>query len=913
MRHAAFSAVGTMSSATAIEKSEAVKSIRLHPYQANIIGAWRRSDEDTLISAPVGSGKSLMIVARLRLDLGGQFARAVIAAPQRQIEDGFADVQPAVVHWPSGAVAQRPVTIEKNFVMPAREAGRSRGEVRRYLRNPDPGYVQATTHSALSQLTADDLPADLSGSLLVLDEGHHAPEEGLRLSDFVRLWRARGGRLALATATPFRADGLTVHVDGMRQVRYSQAEHMATGMCPRRLESQIVCLSSTEDEAGSLSVDDVAAAFVERWLADGRPKTIVRLPPRGGTRGLVAAALDAFRRAGARCADASGVSSLKQKAFVELLAAERARSFAESKVDVIVGVQRVVEGTDWRHCSALYALDIPTSLAMTIQLAGRTLRAKGADHDPAHRDVSRITFFVTRRSDPDELSLDHSRHALLTAAFMTDHQLGAEWIVVRSVRRGLERALQELEGTEAADEAWAMSGEAHDANVRAEAQLALVAAYQLLVEEGSPATAAAIVDEALRLRHDLPADLVVQLASEVLATLPDSTAIDAADAIETGVAEGVLRRGRREAPVQPLVREAMREAFAEVLREFREVSLERSPVLAELGRQVHVLTGETALEFTRRLARARNDGPLSDEQILADRDAFFSSHDRDPDRNDGDVATRPGETWSGYEQALFKGHRGLQPPGRTLLQLFEKHRGSYNARNRPLTLALIRRRGAEFLAKHEQWPTKDTGQVEGEPIGETWARWEAALQQGLRGIRRPFPSLATLFTGGDPRKTNRALRLERWRSLPKVEELMKEFNGRTGGWPTETTVDPELRARTGETWRRLNTWLHVAHGLTLVALTRRIGGRNKNRPGPLDLVRLRREVLAYIAKREEKPTKGSGPIEGWPGEHWGNVDQVLKTKRRGTDVLPVPMSLSVFIRRFCEQGEILPDSAKERR
>ncbi len=40
-----------------------------------------------------------------------------------------------------------------------------------------------------------------------------------------------------------------------------------------------------------------------------------------------------------------------------------------------------------------------------------------------------------------DLSIDHSRHALLTCCFLADHEVGQEWIVLKEVRRGIEAAL----------------------------------------------------------------------------------------------------------------------------------------------------------------------------------------------------------------------------------------------------------------------------------------------------------------------------------------------------------------------------------------------------------------------------------------------------------------------------------------
>ena len=83
--------------------------------------------------------------------------------------------------------------------------------------------------------------------------------------------------------------------------------------------------------------------------------------------------VEAFSARGVRTLDASGVGVPKQKLFLTALREERARSYSESQVDIIVGIQRVLEGTDWKHCSAVYCLGMPAGLAMVGQLLGRAL------------------------------------------------------------------------------------------------------------------------------------------------------------------------------------------------------------------------------------------------------------------------------------------------------------------------------------------------------------------------------------------------------------------------------------------------------------------------------------------------------------------------------------------------------------
>ena len=53
--------------------------------------------------------------------------------------------------------------------------------------------------------------------------------------------------------------------------------------------------------------------------------------------------------------------------------------------------------------------------------------------------------------------------------------------------------------------------------------------------------------------------------------------------------------------IHPMVKQAMENAFAAVLDEFRAVTLEESPVLESVGRQIHGVTGGQMRQFAQRL------------------------------------------------------------------------------------------------------------------------------------------------------------------------------------------------------------------------------------------------------------------------------------------------------------------------
>src|ERR1700737_3813608 len=194
-----------------------VSSKKLRDYQGRFVTDVCRASEDVLVEQPTGSGKTVQIVTLVAMHLGRRFSHAVISAPQEQIEQGFVKRDYQVISFPHcKGVAVTSIKVPTALIKGARES--RLGSVKRvihYLRQPGPlDHAFACTHAALNRLTGEDLPEDLSGKALFIDEAHHASADSL--SQIVALWRERGGQLFFFTATPYRGDGCPVKLDGMR-------------------------------------------------------------------------------------------------------------------------------------------------------------------------------------------------------------------------------------------------------------------------------------------------------------------------------------------------------------------------------------------------------------------------------------------------------------------------------------------------------------------------------------------------------------------------------------------------------------------------------------------------------------------------------------------------------------------------
>jgi hypothetical protein len=128
---------------------------------------------------------------------------------------------------------------------------------------------------------------------------------------------------------------------------------------------------------------------------------------------------------------------------------------------------------------------------------------------------------------------------------------------------------------------------------------------------------------------------------------------------------------------------------------------------------------------------------LSQEQILAWADAHHARTGRWPKVKSGPVRGAPGETWSGLDNALRLGERGLRP-GSSLARLLARCRGVRNKARAPrLSVGKVLRWADAHRRRTGRWPCQYSGPVAEAP-GETWSAIQCALREGLRG-----------FPGGD--------------------------------------------------------------------------------------------------------------------------------------------------------------------
>ena len=544
-----------------------------------------------------------------------------------------------------------------------------------------------------------------------------------------------------------------------------------------------------------------------------------------------------------------------------------------------------MEGTDWPVCAAVYCVGMPGSLNTVVQLLGRAMRPKGEDYPEQHKDRAQLVFFVPcgGGSTLADLSIDHSRHALLTCCFLADHEVGQEWIVLRQVHRGIEDALGPREQNPAAADAENEANEPLAPEVRSEIELSLASAREQIISEGREPTLGEVVRQAMQARSDLSEGAFRQVATEILTAQPE----------EGAKVGGVIRQEiARRLRIHPEVKKAMEEAFAVVLEEFRDATLRESVVLESVGRQVHGVTGSQMRAFAERL---RDVAPrlLTEKQVLAWADLHFSRIGVWPKTESGVVLEEPDENWANINAALRNGHRGF-PGGSSLAQFLAERRGVRNQKELPpLREEQILEWADQHYERTHEWPGLQSGNIFG-ISGETWRRVDNALRLGLRSLPEGS-SLAEILARCRGKRYNQ--------QLPQLTEQQiliwaDEHYQRTGEWP-KVKAD-EIPGTNGETWTGVNAALSrgfrgLPGGSSLARfIAEHRGVRTHARLPPLTEEQILGWADEHYQRTGEWPKISSGQIPENSGEVWASINNAL---RRGGRGLPGGSSLPQLLEK----------------
>ena len=549
--------------------------VAIHNFFMNHVG------EDVGLEGPPGMGKTSNIIGATAQFIRDElYQKVLIATTQEQIENRFVNRE-----FRRLKIGRRILDVPDDLIVSARGGASVRLRISEFFKDPGQ-HALACTHAALSIMNTRRLPRDLSGHVLFVDEGHHAPADGL--SKFVAAWRQRGGVVIYVTATSYRSDGRKVGPEADAWFIRPLALHMEEGFAPAEFKSEIRAVNGRnvkvsygqmtgKAEPPKAYIKDIVKTMMEAWEEIGRPKVIVRVPPLiGGSGWLVRAIVRGFRRNGARTVDATGPNIQRKKDFLKVLDAEARRKYRSSKVDVIVGIQRVTEGTDWKHCEAVFCVGLPGSMTFIVQLTGRAMRMKDDSCPKRRRDVARALFFVptTGKELTEQLSTDHSRAVLLQTCFMADSQSGQQWL--------LQKEFEKI----------GCAPKVADQEERAKIIIIIARLKGEAAKKDVKLTAGECVRRVLRDHPQFDRGLVKQVVTECI--------------LKSSAGEKLKRRirsiGRSRSPLG--LRPWIVEILDEVLPEFQDATLDGNDSASILAKQAHILTGGNLTKWSNRLVEA---------------------------------------------------------------------------------------------------------------------------------------------------------------------------------------------------------------------------------------------------------------------------------------------------------------------
>lgn len=415
-----------------------------------------------VLQAPTGCGKTpIMRIVAHRLREANVIRGVLVAVPLNHIKEGWTN--PLHILFPEdkdSLMVNLPLTIRQGeWQQRLKRTRNERQETQKWLtaRSPSP-FGRLISHHGLARWgqTPGFLPDDLTGLLLVVDEGHHLANK-TGVGKVAASWHARGGLVVSVSATPRveRFDLLKEIVPVYR----GMTEHMSSGKyAPQHLSIRTQIGSFKSQSTRVLlgtqmpSQTSEAKAFIEGvhqlWISQNKPKALV-LVPAGASLEWARYAEQVFSK-DARVHVAVGRGRARD--LEDLLRRERQAVALgiPSEVDVIIACRRFDEATNWPWCSHIYKLGLPYKIHSLVQIIGRATRYKGGHpeslrpdlvgYDPAHRNTASVTLFLPQHKNKGwkrYLQL-HTDHAFLVAAYLRDSQTGDAFM--EPLRQAVESA-----------------------------------------------------------------------------------------------------------------------------------------------------------------------------------------------------------------------------------------------------------------------------------------------------------------------------------------------------------------------------------------------------------------------------------------------------------------------------------------
>jgi hypothetical protein len=306
-----------------------------------------------------------------------------------------------------------------------------------------------------------------------------------------------------------------------------------------------------------------------------------------------------------------------------------------------------------------------------------------------------------------------------------------------------------------------------------------------------------------------------------------------------------------------------------------------------------MISGSLLRKITRRKARRRKvwrPPPLSIGQILDWADEHHARTGQWPNTTSGRTAGPDRMKWKTIDSALRMRCRGLTIKT-SLSRLLYEQRGVGRLRDSSdLSVEQVLGWADAYHAQHGDWPTYQSGLVDGSP-GNTWCGVNSALLNGFRGL----PSGRSLASLLDDERGVRNIRNLPDLTIREILAWADAYYAEQGRWPDDDSGP--IAESGGETWRAVvEALLGGKRGLkksTLQQLlARHRGRRNHLQLQPYDVKTILRWADRYFARHGDWPTVRSGPIPGAPQETWFKVSTALSVGLRG---LPKGSSLAKLL------------------
>ena len=887
------------------------------------------------VVAPTGAGKTTIITSILHKMPG--LRSAFVAAPQKSIERGFLTDATFIAPAPhvAGSVSA-PIIGRGSQYVPLRDERDKDDKAQTLLAGVRPGVDKwgLTTHSQLCNWGAEFFPDNLTGHLLVIDEAHHAGSSDdakrivTRLAVIADTYRERGGMVLYVTATPYRSDGERVLPEGTDPWTWTIADHAASGFAPanfhiRTVSSGIEVSTPAEYAGDALPTQeedggDGYRMMVDRWIEDGRPKSVFIVPARDSV-GWATRLERALVDAGApkeRVCNAVGTDAAADARFSNALNAERAaESFEKSSTDVFIACKRFDEGTDWPLCSHVYNWGVPASFGLIIQRWGRTFRDKSRypDYPDAVRQVAQLTFFVPKVAEDarDQFSNHHHEHAWLLGTYLADWETGREYRAAMRLRfeRAWSRRTTSVAPAAEVNDIRALFGDLLDDgpdddldrvrlsqaatlpdHVRVKA-LALIGQVEIAI--GGEPTVRNIVNHIETLGVDPEMMAAVR---EVIAERVAGVDAGAGDLVDRGLDRIVSSRS----PLKEVVRRELADLYRSVIDQFGDRTV---PIAGAAMAYTTQFTGDDAKVIADRLREALEKPDFTVEGLERAIRAYHAEHGKAPIQTSGDASPYLGwsqpEQWVHISACIRNGSRGLEAlKAFGGLHGFCIHLGlkEPDLENPNFTVDLLERAVRAFYDKYGKAPSVKSGNAS--PYlewfhPESWRNVNACISNGSRGLEsiKKFGGLhgyCIHLKLKEPDLENPDF------TVDQVERAIRAFHAEHGKAPSAVRHDASkyLGWTLPERWDNVDACIKTGRrGLKALkafgSLSKYCAHLLKLKNPDFTVDQVERAIRAFYAGHGKVPSAVSGDASKYLGwtlpEQWRNVDECIRNGSRGLE------------------------------